>query len=191
MKGDYLIRRARDADLGRLAGIERAAAAMFRESSHPRMADAPLSCEHIGTSDVVWVACEPAGGPVGFAIVRAMPPAMHLQEIDVHPAHARHGIGAALIEAIACWAAEQGAERLTLTTFGDIPWNGPYYARLGFRRLSDHELSPALVEVRRAEQAAGLPMESRICMARVIDPGARGQGTKIPGAGNTPPDTDS
>ena len=46
----------------------------------------------------------------------------------------------------------------------DVPWNGPYYARLGFRTLDLATLNPALQAVRRAEESAGLPMAHRICM---------------------------
>jgi GNAT superfamily N-acetyltransferase len=89
---------------------------------------------------------------------------LHLHEIDVHPEHARRGLGAHLIDAIARWAVQQGAKQLTLSTCDDIPWNGPYYARLGFRVLSEHELTADLRNIRRLEAAAGLPMEHRICM---------------------------
>jgi N-acetylglutamate synthase-like GNAT family acetyltransferase len=75
-----------------------------------------------------------------------------------------HGLGRRLIEAIADWARTRGATALTLTTFSDVPWNGPYYARLGFRTLDVATLNPALQAVRRAEESAGLPMANRICM---------------------------
>ena len=88
--------------------------------------------------------------------------AVHLHELDVHPQRARQGLGQRLIEHIAQWA--RGAEALTLTTFSDVPWNGPYYGRLGFRTLDEAALSPALQAVRQAEAAAGLPMAHRICM---------------------------
>jgi hypothetical protein len=40
------------------------------------------------------------------------------------------------------------ASALTLTTFAGIPWNGPYYARLGFRTLDVTSLSFGLQAVR-------------------------------------------
>lgn len=46
----------------------------------------------------------------------------------------------------------------------DIPWNGPYYARLGFRTLDLATITPGLQAVRQGEAEAGLPMEHRICM---------------------------
>ena len=39
----------------------------------------------------------------------------------------------ALIEHVAGWARAHGSPALTLTTFTEVPWNAPYYERLGFR----------------------------------------------------------
>lgn len=128
------------------------------------MADAALASEHLAADDVVWVVVDARQQPVGFAIVRALGSALHLQEIDVHPAHARQRLGARLIEHIAHDAKASGVAALTLSTCDDIPWNGPYYARLGFSVLAAAELSAELQEVRRIEAAAGLPMAHRICM---------------------------
>ena len=42
---------------------------------------------------------------------------------------------------------------MTLTTFRDVPWNGPFYAGLGFRAVD--ELTPGLAAVRDHEKAIG------------------------------------
>lgn len=160
----YSIRRATAADLPALPAIERAAAEMFRESAHPDMADAALASEHVHPDDQVWVVADAHEQPVAFAIVRSAAATLHLQEIDVHPAHARRGLGAQLIAAIATRARAQGVPALTLSTCDDIPWNGPYYARLGFRVLAESQLSAELQRVRQAEAAAQLPMQHRVCM---------------------------
>lgn len=163
----YTIRLGGGDDLAHLPAIERAAAQMFCVTPYADLADDEdvLSAEIDLGRDFVWVA---ALGEqlVGFAIVHVHDTAVFLHEIDVHPDHARHGLGRRLIETIADWARERGAPAITLTTFADVPWNGPYYARLGFRELSLDELSPALQAVRQQEAAAGLPMATRICMQR-------------------------
>jgi GNAT superfamily N-acetyltransferase len=102
--------------------------------------------------------------PIGFAIVHLMGEVVHLHELDVHPRYARQGLGQRLITAIADWARAQDAIALMLTTFDDVPWNGPYYARLGFRVVDEPALKPELAAVLQAEAAAGLPMVHRICM---------------------------
>ena len=89
---------------------------------------------------------------------------MHLHELDVHPDHARQGLGRRLISTVAEWARARGATALTLTTFADVPWNGLYYARLGFRTLDATTLSAGLQAVCQAEADSGLPMAQRICM---------------------------
>jgi hypothetical protein len=40
-----------------------------------------------------------------------------------------------------------------LTTFRDVPWNGPYYAALGFTAVDDR--SPGLMAIREHERAIG------------------------------------
>lgn len=73
-----------------------------------------------------------------------------------------------------CWtiwrtrADSEGAPALTLTTFTDVPWNAPYYARCGFRRLDDGELTPGLREISEREAAHGLDRWPRVCMRRAL-----------------------
>jgi hypothetical protein len=40
-----------------------------------------------------------------------------------------------------------------LTTYRDVPWNGPFYARRGFRTIS--RLGPGLRAIRDHEKAIG------------------------------------
>ncbi len=161
----YAIRDGRSDDLPILPTIERAAAAQFQTTPYAFLADADLVSTEVDLDhEFVWVVVDADDRPVGFAIVRWMDTAVHLHELDVHSQHARQGLGRRLIEHIAHWVGARGAAALTLTTFSDVPWNGPYYARLGFRTLDVAMLSPALQAIREAETAAGLPMAGRICM---------------------------
>ncbi len=41
------------------------------------------------------------------------------------------GLGSSLVDHLDGWAAARGLAALTLTTYRDVPWNGPYYERLG------------------------------------------------------------
>lgn len=128
------------------------------------MADAPLASEQIDHTDAIWVALAPTGEPVGFAIAHRLATSIHLHELDVDPAHARRGLGRRLIGAVAAWAAGEGLPAVTLTTFRNVPWNGPFYGRLGFRPLAAAELPPDLRAIVQAEGAAGLPVAERACM---------------------------
>lgn len=161
----FIIRSARSGDLAALPEIERAAAAQFSTTSYPALVDAALASTQVDLDhEYVWVVVSETDQPVGFAIVHLLDDSVHLHELDVHPHYARQGLGRRLIATIVDWARNRGAQALTLTTFCDVPWNGPYYARLGFRTLDETTLSPALREILQAEAAFGLPMAHRICM---------------------------
>jgi hypothetical protein len=58
---------------------------------------------------------------------------------------------------------------ITLTTFTDVPWNGPLYRHLGFRVLTDDELGPELRALRDRETAHGLDPAQRACMRADLD----------------------
>ncbi len=88
----------------------------------------------------------------------------HLEEIDVLPIHGRRGLGTALVRAVCEWAVVSGYPMLTLTTFRSVPWNYPFYARLGFVELSGETLRPELAAVVSDEADRGLDRESRVVM---------------------------
>lgn len=170
----YAIRPATPADLPFLPAIERAAAGLFRGTAFAALADAPLAATAIDLAyEQVWVVTAPDGALVGFALAQPLDGGVHLHELDVHPDHARRGLGARLIGAVAAHAAETDARAVTLLTFRDIPWNAPYYARLGFVPLADEALPSGLRAMREAEGAAGLPVAARLAMRLDIKIGGR------------------
>jgi GNAT superfamily N-acetyltransferase len=105
---------------------------------------------HLGSAAVVLASGTPA---VGFACVEIVDGLAHLWQLSVHPSAARRGRGRALVEAVCEWASAKGYPAVTLTTYRDVPWNGPFYARLGFQPIDD--LSPGLLAIRQHEIAMG------------------------------------
>jgi GNAT superfamily N-acetyltransferase len=161
----YRIRFARPSDLPILPLIEQAAAAWFLNTPYAYLVDEGVVSGDVNLDhEYVWVVVDQHNHPIAFALVHLLDMSVHLHELDVHPDYARQGLGRRLIQTVADWARTRGATALTLTTFDDIAWNGPYYARLGFHTLDLATISPGLQAVRQAEQEAGLPMERRICM---------------------------
>src|SRR6266516_452090 len=77
--------------------------------------------------------------PMAYLLLDVVDGAAHVEQVSVHPDHARQGIGRALIERAATWAYCHGLDALTLTTYIEAPWNGPYYERLGFSYLAADE----------------------------------------------------
>lgn len=113
-----------------------------------------------------WVTVDENDRPIAYLIALWVDGVVHIEQVSVDPAHAGHGLGAALIEHVAGWARERGSAALTLTTFAEVPWNAPYYERLGFRRLADSDLTPGLRAIRAEEAAHGLDEWPRLAMRR-------------------------
>lgn len=168
----YTIRPVRHEELPKLQSIEQAAAQLFRDTPQSWIADDEgMSLEnfkHWYTHGRIWVAVDADDQPVGFAIAREVDGAAYLHELDVHPRHGRQGLGARLIDTVVTWAHENEYPAVTLATCSNIPWNAPYYTRLGFRVLQDDELGPGMQTVRAHELEAGWPPEERVCMIRML-----------------------
>lgn len=166
-----MIREAREADLLRLQEIERAAGRVFADIGMQAIADdEPLPLEMLRgyqQDGRAWVYVD-GEVPAAYLIADVVDGNAHVEQVSVDPAYARRGIGRALLEHAAEWARGRGAVALTLTTFTEVEWNGPYYERCGFRVLADDELTPGLIAIRQAEAAHGLDRWPRACMRREL-----------------------
>ena len=179
MNSGYIITSARERDIGFLAAIERAAAkllighapeAVLQETTGQDVLEKAQRVGHL------WVALA-ADAPVGFAHVEVLEPhAAHLEEIDVHPEHGRRGLGTKLVMHVCDWATGVGYEAVSLRTFRDVPWNMPFYARLGFTVVPDSALSSALRAVVDDERRRGLDPSRRVVMRRVCAAGGASLG---------------
>ncbi|KAL9621647.1 MAG: hypothetical protein Q9160_003899 [Pyrenula sp. 1 TL-2023] len=76
-------------------------------------------------------------------LAEGQPQSAHIQQVTVSPEFAGQRIGARLVQHVEAWAMEQRFENISLTTFRDVPWNAPYYQRLGFSVVGDEELLEA------------------------------------------------
>jgi GNAT superfamily N-acetyltransferase len=92
--------------------------------------------------------------PVGFVSIDVIDGCAHIDQLSVLRDHGGHGIGRALLDEAVRWARADGLAAVTLTTFRDVPWNAPFYRRVGFEVVDDP--TPGLAAVRTAERAEGL-----------------------------------
>jgi GNAT superfamily N-acetyltransferase len=162
------IRLARKDDLATLVEIEAAAGVSFRDLGMDAVADDdPGSVEELvsyAETDRGLVAVDSEDRPVGYLLLDVVDSVGHIAQVSVHPDHTRQGIGHALIERAACWACSRGFDALTLTTYREVPWNGPYYERLGFAYLTYAEETRGLRAIRERERRRGLDTWPRACM---------------------------
>jgi GNAT superfamily N-acetyltransferase len=167
----YVIATAGPDDLVHLPAIELAAARLLSGYAPDTVLNETTSLDVLRQAQResrVWVALD-ANLPVGFAHVELIEPrTAHLEELDVAPAHGRRGLGTRLVLTVCEWAAHHGYDAVTLTTFRDVPWNMPFYARLGFDIVSSRELTPALAAVVEDETRRGLDPARRVVMRRTL-----------------------
>ncbi len=167
-----MIRDARLDDIPALRDIERAAGQCFADIGMGKVADdEPLSEETLRgyqRSGRAWVAVDDLDRPIGYLVADILDGNAHIEQVSVLPANMRKGLGRALIEHLAAWASGHGMRSVTLTTFADVPWNGPYYRRLGFEELTEEEIGPELRDRRTEEARCGMDTWPRICMRRAL-----------------------
>lgn len=179
--GAVLVRPARHDDVAGLAAIEVAAGERFRDVGMDDIADDEPLAEKVLLAACddgrLWVA-ELDGEVVGYALGVVLRPGSsdapvpeaepvaqhHLEQVSVVPAAGGRGVGSALVQAVAAWAWAGGGTSLTLSTFRDLPWNGPWYGRLGFEVVPDDELDDLLQRVLAHEAEAGIDVSARVCM---------------------------
>jgi GNAT superfamily N-acetyltransferase len=165
------IRAPRTEELEQLRDIERAAGNLFAEvglahvaTHEPESIEALAEYLHDGRA---WVIAD-HDVPVAYAVVDIVDGLAHLEQLSVLPDRGRQGLGAALLAHVCDWAAKQRFDAVTLTTFRDVPWNAPFYAKHGYRVLHDSEIGPELRERRALEATHGLDPARRVCMRRDI-----------------------
>jgi len=143
------IRPGRPEEFGRLRQIELASDELYATVGFGPFANDDAE-NHLDGAAAVLVAGDP---PVGFALVEVLDGEALLWQLSVLPSAGRRGIGGALLAAVDDWAAGAGFTSVVLTTFRDVPFNAPFYARHGFEIVDD--LSPGLAAVRAHERAIG------------------------------------
>ena len=104
--------------------------------------------------------------PDGFAMIGWVDGNVHLEQLAVHPDRMRRGIGGRLVRAVLDHALAVGAPAVTLTTYRDVPWNAPWYARHGFAVLEEQGWGPELRALVEHERALGIEVAPRVVMRR-------------------------
>lgn len=164
------IRAARESELPLISALEESGDELFRAVGMGRVADAPApepgAYRPALQDGRLLVAVDGQDAPVGFIRLEMLDGGPHVEQVSVHPDRAGHGIGASLLAAAEEVARARGHRRMTLTTFRDVPWNGPYYTRLGWSALRTADLPPELAAARQHERDLGLDEWPRQAMAK-------------------------
>lgn len=171
-EGTIQIRPGTREDFPVLQELERDAAVRFRDLPDlPEIPDdvTPLAeLESAMELGLLWVA-DVGGAVAGYAYAAPLDGNLHLEEVSVSREFGRRGIGRRLVDCVIERAGADGRPAVTLTTFRDVPWNAPFYARLGFRELAPGKSGAGLREAVEEEAHRGLPAHLRVAMIYPLD----------------------
>ena len=115
----------------------------------------------------VFVVRDDRERPVGFSLTSLRGGTLYLDQLSVHPDHGRKGLGAALVRRVLSDARDRRVSTVTLSTFREPAWNGPFYRRLGFREIPRKRLTTWMLELEEAQRAT-LDVEKRCFMRRRV-----------------------
>lgn len=170
---DWSLRLARPEDAEFMPAIELAAAELFKDDPDLTSVDFSDTWEPAELRQMIGkghcLVAHVGDLMAGFLVSEPFRRELHVWEIDVHPRYQGRGIGAGLMRACQVDARNCGYNALTLTTFRDLPWNAPFYARLGFVEITDLASYPRLRMELEEEAKTGLPRERRCAMIHFLD----------------------
>jgi GNAT superfamily N-acetyltransferase len=154
------VRAAARSELPLLDDLATRADQVFHAAGY-ELPDVPLDVAALAGAKAVFVAGRP---PIGFVQVDEVDGLAHIAQLGVVPRWMRQGIGTALLERACEWAKAHDYPAVTLITYAEVPWNGPYYAARGFAEI---EPTPGLAALREHEAELGLDdLGPRIVMRR-------------------------
>jgi GNAT superfamily N-acetyltransferase len=159
--------RDRVGEIGDLAGTRFAGLDLIDESL-----DVPFPQDVLARlidAGQVWVACDAANTAVGVVIASVREGVVYVEEIDVLAEHGRRGLGGRMLDAVCTWAQERGYPAVTLSTFRDVPWNGPFYRKHGFVDLAPAAWTAGMRVIREQEAHHGLRTDVRVFMRRDLE----------------------
>ncbi|ORA32609.1 GNAT family N-acetyltransferase [Mycobacterium branderi] len=160
----HSIRAYRATDFDDFVAVSRAADQLYADAGMVLPPDEPTVLTR--QAERIFVAGDPL---VGFVAVEWVDGNIHVAQLSVHPGHGRQGLGARLLQRAVDYAAERGVPALTLTTFRDVPWNGPWYRKRGFTDFPESQWGEQLRAIWAEEQAAGIAIAPRVAMHRPVD----------------------
>lgn len=121
-------------------------------------------CHNLPESSQIWIAC--TDQPVGFVFTRNIDNVTYLGQISVVPELQGHGIGTALMNIAIHKAQADGKPGIVLATYANVVFNGPYYAKHGFKVINKDKMGPELLQLAIDDEKEWSCFSPRIIMGR-------------------------
>ncbi|KAG9245321.1 acyl-CoA N-acyltransferase [Calycina marina] len=165
-------RRGQLRDIPLLGPLERSAAEIFRTVNMDSLLDLPTLSRFNLTSLIdaghLWVAVDRYDQLMGFIGGENIGGNFHIVELSVAQRFQGNGIGKMLMARMMDDVKREGFRATTLTAFRSIPWNGPFYRKLGFMEVDLGEMGHDYMKIWQNEGSLGLDMGQRCLMGRIL-----------------------
>lgn len=172
MEREFIIRRPRTSDIALLADVERSAAQLYRSTDFESLADGatldPYVLVTLANAGYLWLAADRYDHPIGFLGGNYLNGHFHVIELAVAKSYQGRGIGSALVSTMVQQVRLEGYRSITLTTFKDLPWAGPWYARMGFAEVKAQEMGKDFEKLVESEAQHGLDPKRRTLMRLTV-----------------------
>jgi len=155
------IRPADANDAEKLNDIEGDAAQLFSHlgNKFASIDLAPMSAsfyaDAISQNQMIWIA-EILGEPVGFLRAKPVDNLLYCAEVSVARGHQSKGLGQQLISHFVDYAKSNEFAGVSGITFETVPWNAPYYLKLGFELLSNQHIGAELSKIASSDKENAL-----------------------------------
>jgi GNAT superfamily N-acetyltransferase len=174
----YRVRPARGNEVGELQNIDLASATLFRGTGLIDFGplgepEQPIPEDRLrkGFGDgLIWVAVDQLDELVGFALCSDRGEDLYLDQLSVLPRHGRQGLGTRLVRRCLQEAEARSFRRVSLSTFRKVPWNRPFYRKLGFREIPVWRLHDWQLEIRELQKQT-MDVKLRCFMQRSVKRG--------------------
>lgn len=167
------IRAARTEEFARLAEIELNAFAVWAKacfvSSQPSSSPQFVLQQSLDQGFLLVAEELGSGRLTGFAAAHVVGRYLHIVEVDVEPDLHGKGIGKALMLSLLEKGRHEGLGGAVLTTDRFAPFNGPFYAKLGFEILTAADVPGFIQERLDSQVASGLDPQRRVAMQMELD----------------------
>ncbi|MDE1186231.1 MAG: GNAT family N-acetyltransferase [Pantoea sp.] len=165
----YIIRLARLEEFPRLTEIELDAFATLADArggdgdGEPHALPQDVLRQSL-EDELLFVAADGRNQPIGFLAGMERDGTLYVNEVDVVRVWQRRGVGRRLMATAIATARASRLGGVTLTTDRFVPFNAPFYARLGFTEITTSDALPALRQALATEVGHGMGAERRVAM---------------------------
>lgn len=164
-----VVRRPSAEEFGLLGQIEEEADSRYLATRFPELADTiglPVDDAHRLAEQGRLLVADVDGTIAGFIAwcIESDPSVLGISQVSVLTPFGRAGIGTLLLEHVVELAARGGYRTVALNTQVDVPWNEPWYRRMGFVAVDPANWTDWMERCVADQQSDGLSWDQRVWM---------------------------